>query len=433
MVAQFILKGFSMPERAKKARKAKDEKLFQKEVSKIDREFKIYLRYTHDEKSFFLKTEKRIKPIDWNFKGQKPLKKQRNFEAYLEDFKKVVDEIALSLYNGGENPSIEAVKRKYLEKTGKVVKEKETLSTLWTAYIKQRRPSVKERTNMSERASKDSFDDFLNVKKIDPKPYEFNTDMLDKYKTYLDGQYLANTKAKKLKHLKQFLTSLQEAEDQKFNNPSLLKKIKSKGVPTAKVSLTESELLLFQTHDFSEDKRLAEYRDLFVLQCRTGLRVSDFKRLGKAHLEDGFIRIYQKKNKRWGVTFITPEIEAILKRYDYKLPFPPHESTYNLGIKEVARKVIPDVEIEFNEYKKGSLDSEPVKVKKADKLRSHDAIRTNITLSHQKGEPIAAIAHRVGKSVQVLLRDYLVMGVSDEDLKENAKRYEFAKPMSIAV
>lgn len=435
MVTQFILKGFVMPDKAKEARKAKDDKRFQKEVSKVDRAFNIYLRYTHGEKSFFLKTEKRIKPVDWDFKGQKPAKKQRNFEAYLTNFKKNVDEIATSLHNDQQEPTIEAVKKKYLESTGKVQKQKETLMTLWKAYNRFRQSRVAYKTFMSEKASMETFEAFLDKKKKDDlKPYELSQEWINKYVDYLNEKYIVNTSAKKLKHFKQFLTYLQDAEDQKFNNPSLLKRIKYKEVQPSKVWLTESEVLQLQAYDFGDDKILSQCRDLFLLQCRTALRVSDLQRISKAHINNGFISIQQQKTKKTVKIFITDEIKTILERYDYNIPIPANrkwEPIYNLNIKEVARKAIPESEIEILVFKPGKEGKLEI-VKKADILTSHDAIRTCITLRDQKGMPVAQNAQASGKTVAVLLKSYLGNDDSEERIKKDASAYEFAKPMAIS-
>src|SRR5690606_3861505 len=132
---------------------------------------------------------------------------------------------------------------------------------------------------------------------------------------------------------------------------------------------------LFQAHKFKKKSRLDRIRDLFVLQCHTGLRVSDLKRINKAHIKGDVLEIRAFKNNEEISLDINPTIEAILKKYDYQIDtqLKISDQKYNDGIKAVAKAVIPDTEIEVWQYVKGV--KKPDTVLKYTELSSHCAVR----------------------------------------------------------
>src|SRR5690606_16628762 len=155
-----------------------------------------------------------------------------------------------------------------------------------------------------------------------------------------------------------------------LHDDEIVEAISYKEKPTTKIWLTKEELFMFQTFDFSRDKRLDRVRDLFVLQCHTGLRVSDLKRISRTHIKGDIIEIRAYKNSRDIRLPITPAIRGILEKYEYQLPII-SDQRYNDFIKEVAEKVIPKTKIEVWQYKGGEKKKrEPMKY---EELSSHAA------------------------------------------------------------
>jgi hypothetical protein len=391
-----------------------------------DQELPIFVRYTHDGQNCFFSTGRKIKPENWNLESSLPRSKKdsvpKNLKPYLEKFKVTIDDIALALHNSEQEPTAKAVRIRYDESKGKRTRQKDTLLTLWKAHNKSRWNKVAHRTIMSERASLRSFETFLDKEdKFSLHLDELNDEILKQYDNYLyETHPKDNTVSKKKKHLKAFLRVM--ADDGKLD-PKLINKIKYSEKPPTKVWLTESELILFQNHNFKKNPRLDRARDLFVLQCRLGFRVSDLKKLDKFHVQDGIIRINTKKTGAEVKISVTKEIGDLLKKYDYNLP-EIIEPIYNREIKEIARLIIPDVKIEIQEYKAGQKVESTVN--KCDILTSHDAVRTCVTLLHEKGMPVKKIAQRVGKSVQVLINNYLGSDDSNEQIIKDGKEYNFA-------
>ncbi len=109
-------------------------------------------------------------------------------------------------------------------------------------------------------------------------------------------------------------------------------------VPTEKtedIYLKDSEINKIYNKDFSNNERLANARDLFIIGLRTGLRVSDFLRLKQTNIKDGFIEITTKKTGQEVVIPMHWQVKEILERRN-GFPTKISDQKFNLYIKEVA-------------------------------------------------------------------------------------------------
>ena len=96
-----------------------------------------------------------------------------------------------------------------------------------------------------------------------------------------------NTYGRNLGLLKTFLNySYQEG----FTSKDTFKKFKVTREITPQQTLTIDEVKKLYEFQFPS-ARLERTRDLFVLSCLIGMRYSDFKRIKKENIEDGWIRI----------------------------------------------------------------------------------------------------------------------------------------------
>lgn len=126
-------------------------------------------------------------------------------------------------------------------------------------------------------------------------------------------------------------------EDPAFN----VRKMKTKN----KVRLTVEELYVLQHHDFSDRPTFDQVRDLFIFAAWTGLRVSDWYKIGRANFKqkaDGlFLELATTKTKTIVLIPVVPQVEAIFDKYDYKLPVFTDQHI-NRIIKDVCREAIPE-------------------------------------------------------------------------------------------
>lgn len=165
------------------------------------------------------------------------------------------------------------------------------------------------------------------------------------------------------------------------------------------LALSRGELQGLINLDLKTD-RLRRVRDLFIVQCHTGVRVSDLFRLDK-NIRGNFFELEQTKTGKPVRIPVLPVVRDILERYDYNLPKLSHQK-YNDGIKDVYKILNEKATIQVRDQE-GFKD---VPVSKL--ISSHDAVRSFITISAERGVPVPSIARITGKTVAVLLKNYLV-------------------------
>ena len=153
-----------------------------------------------------------------------------------------------------------------------------------------------------------------------------------------------NAIGKDIKNIKVFMN---EGLDQDLtdNRAFTKKKIKVFNEDSESVYLNVKEILKLYRHDFSDNKRLEEVRDLFVFACWVGLRYSDLVNIKKENLivdnEKQYLRI---KTIKTGEEVIIPTnikiIEEVFNKYQDRpnsLPKFISNVKYNLYIKEACR------------------------------------------------------------------------------------------------
>jgi site-specific recombinase XerD len=410
-----------------------------------EKEAVIYAQYTHNEKTALFTTGKKLKKKHWNFTtGQaKGFDRCNDYNKSFDKLKHDIIVIADRLKTEGSGQNANQVKEAYERNLLENQPEYQfvlSVPVLWEEFIENRKNTIAPLTYANEMDSLERFREFLTFKK---KPQiflqDFTLKLLAEWKNYLSEpkkpklkkssanktklkklsaepkpkKPSANTVAKRLKHFKRFLRN--HVEENPGVLPFDLNKIKYKEVAGLKVSLTAEELEALINHSFTGRK--AEVRDMFVLQCNTGLRVSDLKRVDE-NIHNEKIKITAKKNRGEIEIPINPTIRAILERYNYKLPQIPDQK-YNETIKDVFKEVFPDTKLQVRNGEGFEM------MYKHELISSHDAIRTFITLSAERGMSIPSIARITGKTVAVVLKHYL------NDSQKTAE-VEFEKAWGIA-
>lgn len=84
-----------------------------------------------------------------------------------------------------------------------------------------------------------------------------------------------------------------------------------------------------------------EVRDHFVIGCLTGLRYSDYSRLGESNFQRDTNQIRIKTKKTGTVVYVPMHrfVREILKKYNYNLPKPRCLQFFNRALKDICRKV----------------------------------------------------------------------------------------------
>lgn len=183
-------------------------------------------------------------------------------------------------------------------------------------------------------------------------------------------------------------------EDKLHSNFEYKRKAFSKSIKPAEGKrpyLDEIELRNIFELDLSNDRLLLQVRDVFLIGCYTGQRVSDYARISKddiIEIEHNYkcVELYQQKTKnKIKVPFLAPiEAETILKRWDYNLPSlgANPDVIINRHIKNICR-MAKITSLFTKETKRGGVIEKETK-EKCDFITTHTARRSAITNLYKK-------------------------------------------------
>lgn len=242
-----------------------------------------------------------------------------------------------------------------------------------------------------------------------------NISFYDKYVNYLLSLGLSNNSVgTSIKDIKVFLNYLKKRGHELKQDLTEFKVMKEKHVI---IYLTEEEMEAVYHFDFSSNLRLEKCRDIFVLQCSTGLRYSDLSRLGPEHIKENIIKITAHKTKKNITVPLTPKAHAILTKYSEGLPII-SDVKQNAYLKEVCQMVGLNSKVEVPVYKGGKKTYE--KYFKYELITTHVAVKTFITHCGEKGISAKVVSEITGKTVKVILDHYY--GTNDKMIEMEMQR-----------
>lgn len=392
--------------------------MIKKKRDSITKQFKkdafIYLRYSYKETECLIATGRKIEVKYWDEENEEPKRgypgNKNSLVKLLTKIQGDVENAESELTRDGHEVTADEVKKRYIENSSGIATGPIKAVTLWENFINEGVGRKDPKSIRNERGSLNAFKKFCEEKKKGVITLrKINKELITAFETWLSVK-AHNTKVKRLKDLKAFLIHVK--------HPAI-ELIKYKEVQGDKVFLTEPELIAFELLDLNESLVLSQVRDLILLQCNTGLRVSDILRLGPEHIQGNDLLIRAKKNDSIIRMPISSRIAEIIKKYNGKLPVVDYY-TYNNSIEEVAKLAIPKSKVEVTEHRNGT------KTKKTcfkwEVLTSHDFVRTYINLAAARGMSMPSIAALTGKTVATLLKSYL--NPSAEQAYLDAKQFD---------
>lgn len=218
-----------------------------------------------------------------------------------------------------------------------------------------------------------------------------------------EKRHSANTLRRNVGLLKTFLYWALEnghtykTDFQKFKAP--------KAQQTDEVALTLDQVQEVFEFDLSNNVRLERIRDLFVFGCATGMRISNYSRIEKKDIQNGFIKVRDKKNTDKPLEIPLNDFSLyILKKYDYKLPKISNQK-FNDYIKEVFELMGYDQNVKKT-IKIGKELIEQINPL-YERISSHTARRSFITIMKNKKIPDKIIMGYTGhRSLEVFNKYY---------------------------
>lgn len=199
------------------------------------------------------------------------------------------------------------------------------------------------------------------------------------------------------------------------------------------VYLTEAEVKAMYEKDLTETPVLEKVRDVFLAGVYTAQRYSDYSRINKGMIkeENGvkYIELVQNKTGEKCLIPIRPELETILKKYDYTLP-KSFEQKVNENIKTVGQKcgIIEPITIELNKAGLKVKKTEP----KYKLIKTHTARRTGVTLMYLAGVQPIDIMKISGHKTEKEFLKYIKVGKKETAMNLARHPYFLGNPLSIA-
>jgi len=207
--------------------------------------------------------------------------------------------------------------------------------------------------------------------------------------------------------------------------------MKSKGYNVEHVYLTDNEILQLNSIQFTPELK-AEYkidsksnieqsRDLFIIACKTGLRLGDLSLLNNStwDLETKTLTINTHKTQRQVVIPLSPIVIDIYNKYNGNLPRPADKSHYNRHIKLCAMIAGIDSDV-YSMNRTGGVFKQ-THSKKWQLVTSHTARRSFATNMYMKCHDARMVMAITGHTTEENFMKYIC--VSQIENAERARQY----------
>lgn len=231
---------------------------------------------------------------------------------------------------------------------------------------------------------------------------DFDKALLQSFVAFLQSLNLAtNTIAHKIISLKALL---REAVERELTDNTRWQSFKHVTEETESVALNEKELEQIRKCNLSRHPRLAEIRDLFLMECWTGLRFSDIIKLRPEHIQGDMIVVQQQKTNNYVTIPIHPVFKEIWERYR-GIPLTISNQRFNDNLKKVCMAA------RINESVLKSITRGGKKIttqyKKWQLISSHTGRRSFATNLYKSGFPSISIMHITGHKTETSFLKYI--------------------------
>jgi hypothetical protein len=279
----------------------------------------------------------------------------------------------------------------------------------------------------------------LKEKAETPRPLKilnFEDITIDFYNSFLaffnDKGYSPNTIGRHIKHLK---VLMRQSKDEGLHNSSEYQR-KGFEVITAKVEniyLSEDELKRMFDLDLSGNRQMDIARDVFLCGCYTAQRFGDYSKINKSNIRiiDGrkYIDLIQQKTGERCIIPIRPELDTILKKYEYTLP-KTFEQKVNDKIKDVGEEA-EITEVIYYEVNNGGMRFK----KSAEKhklIKTHTARRSGCTNMYLAGIPVLSIMKISGHKTEREFMKYIKITKDETAVNLSSHPYFIGNTLSVA-
>ncbi len=400
----------------------------------------IYLMLRYGKNRLKLSTGKKVYPYLWNEEKQEirassEFKQHDTYNAVLKEQKAIIERINDKLILNGEIPTNDKIKKQFQIEYKGFNKEEYTLNQFIAWYIKAMETgeittaSGKKYTKgtiKNYKGFQEQFNLYQSKKKRSLSYDDITIDFYNEFvRFFMDKNYSQNTIARHIKNLKRIMRLALDKGQHKsveFTRKSFI----AKTTTSESIYLTEKELKkMFELKFKEKEAHLEKARDIFLVGCYTAQRFSDYSRIGANNiitLDNGkkAIELIQQKTGTKVIVPIRPELDTILKKYNYILP-KVYEQKLNKYIKEVGAKADIKNKIEI-ESVKGGLIVKTTAIKK-DLIKTHTARRSGCTNMYLAGIPTLDIMKISGHKTEKEFLKYIKM--TEKETAQNLSNHDY--------
>lgn len=409
-----------------------------KEPSKDSETLILFSAYFKNEgKKFVYSTGELINPTDWDFENRQPknlngrtpktenlrvIKRQLDrysnfFTDLINNFKLTNRELLISNVKDEfdvEFKRTQAISNKFFE--------------VYDMFLSLKKNDYTEDANSETTIKRYSYNKklLLDFQEYSKKKIHFNQIDGNFYNQLIEfcikeKKHSSNTLRRNIGLLKTFLFwALENNHTYKID----FKKFKSpKAQQTDEVALTMDQVVEVFEYDFSSNPKLEKVRDLFVFGCSTGMRISNYAAIKKNDIENGFIKVRDKKNIDKALEIPLNDFSNyLLKKYDFKLP-----TLSNQKFNDYIKEVFQIIGYDQNVKKSVKVGKEIIEQNTPlyERISSHTARRSFITIMKNKKIPDKIIMGYTGhKSLEVFNKYYKPNNDDKKDFMQTVWKLE---------
>lgn len=234
---------------------------------------------------------------------------------------------------------------------------------------------------------------------------DIDTTFLESFVAFLQTKRLAtNTIANKVSDVKAVMGA---AFERGVTTNARWKSFKKATEQSDAVALDGEELERIRKCNLSRHPRLARIRDLFLMECWTGLRFSDIMSLCAENIKDDVIVIQQRKTDSYVTVPVHPVFREIWERYG-GIPIQISNQKFNKRIKDVCKAARINAGVIKSITKGGRRET--AKYRKWELVSSHTGRRSFATNLYKSGFPSISIMSITGHKSESAFLKYIKVG-----------------------
>lgn len=375
-----------------------------------------YFKYTFGEK---------ISPKYWNSKTQKARESYLGYANFNDKLKKIENDILnvwRELTNKNIKPTPETLKKE-LDKIYKPELQTATKPVNLFDYIENYINNVKYvyRQNNPVPINKNTIKKYKSLltrlkefaKEKRKNKLNFDDINLDFYNDFLEflqkekgnapntcGKYIANIKKFLNMATEEGINTKLDFQSKRFAKPTEI---------TEKIYLTETELRKLYDLDLTDNKRLENVRDLFLIGCYTALRYSDYTNIKPENIyttdKGTFINMKTQKTGKNVIIPLHSIVKNILDKYGNKLPRSISNQKTNDYLKELGELAGINEQVSISKNKGGvRVDTNKPKY---ELITTHTARRSGATNMYLGGIQVQSIMKITGHTTEKAFMSYL--------------------------